>query len=500
MTPIRSVSTCRAAVRLVAAAIAAIGFPLESLAQGYGAPLTMQGLDRTTMHSSASRALGGTTLGLTADVSLMFANPSLLSQLQGIQAWVGSARYSSSAQQVQHYAPLKYYSNFSLLMEGLTGYIPDPDTSLPGINAGDTVQRPYDTLGPNWARSRSRTLPVQVMLGVPFAIGDIRLAVAAGVVEYADMNDYYQNNNVLTPSILSNRPLPTPRPPNDSIPTIVRWWQNIRSREGYLRGYGGAVAASLSDQFSFGVSGMLVRGTTDDFEQQLSRGRMTFFTNFFRLDSVYGKITHVGTSDFTGAELSLAATYRTRTLAVGFVAKPPATFTREFSLRQIVDTSGTAAANVITGKDKIRLPWRGTLGLAIIPEQHLMLGIEYEIRSFVSAVYTDATGLRSNPWRSATVFHFGAQYTPADWLTVRIGLRDQAEVFEPEGNPLVGEPVVSTVYAAGIGFRFSGLRLNVTYEFVKLKYEDVWGSAVSFNSDRRHTISADVAYELPSLW
>lgn len=471
----------------------------RALAQGYGAPLTVQGLDRTVQQSAASRALGGTMFGLTSDVGTMFSNPASLHTLKSIQVSLGGASYSSRSEQTQHYAPLKYYSNFSLLMEGLTVYIPNPDTSLPGVNAGDTVQRPYDTIRPDWSRSKDRTLPVHALLAVPFTAGEAAFAAGLGVVEYADLNNYYQNNNVLDPSILSNRPLPTPRPPNDSIPTLVRWWQNIRSREGSLRGYGAALSASLFDRFSLGVSGMIIKGTTDDFEQRVSRGRMTFYTNFFRLDSVYGRITRTGTSDFSGTEFTISGMYRTPNVTFGFSAKPPTTIARKYTTSVLVDTAG-AVASTISGEDKMRLPWRGTLGIAIKPGESLLLGLEYEIRSFASAVYTQANGVLSHPWLSASVFHLGVQYTPVEGLMLRAGLREQAEVFESEGSPIVGEPVSSSVYSAGVGVYLAGVRLNVTYEYQMLKYQDVWGSAVSFNSDKRHTLSADISYEIRSLW
>ena len=54
--------------------------------------------------------------------------------------------------QVQGYSPLKYYPNFSLLMEGLTGSIPNPGYSdslgIIGFDPSDTVQRPHDKIGP----------------------------------------------------------------------------------------------------------------------------------------------------------------------------------------------------------------------------------------------------------------------------------------------------------------------------------------------------------------
>lgn len=496
LTRIKRGSSC-----LLLAMLISFGMQPHALAQGYGMPLTMQGVDKNQLHSSASRAMGGTLFGLTGDAGLMFANPASLHDLQAIQLYLGGTHYASTVAQSQHYAPLKYYSNFSLLLEGLTASIPNPrpDTTRV-LNAGDTVQRPYDSIGPNWSRSKSKTLPIHALLAVPLSAGEMKFAAGLGVVEYADLNNFYQNNNVLTPAILSERPIPTPRPPNDSIPTLVRWWQRLHSREGSLRGYGAAVSASLFDHLSLGVSGMIIRGSADDLEQQISRGRMTFYTNFFRLDSLYGRITRTGTSDFRGSEFTISGMYRTGHVTFGFSAKPPTTITRTYATTLVVDTTGVASSSAASGEDKMRLPWRGTLGIAIKPGERLLLGLEYEFRSFASAVYTQANGTESTPWLSAAVYHFGVQYMPADWLMLRGGLREQSEVFESEGNPIVGEPVSWTVYSAGVGVQLAGIRVNLTYEYALMKYQDVWGSAVSFNSDKRHTLSADISYEIPSLW
>lgn len=485
---------------LVCAVVAAgLSAAHHARAQGFGAPLTVQGLDRTTMQSAASRALGGTLLGMRDDVGVLFSNPASLAWLSSGRISLGGAHSSSRARQEQHYAPLKYYSNFSLLMEGLTPLIPDPDTSLTGANAGDTVQRSYDAIGPNWSRSKNRTLPVQALFGMPFTLGEVQCGFGLGAVQYADLNGYFQNNNVLNPSILSERPIPTPRPPNDSIPTRVNWWQNVRSREGSLRGYGAAVSALILDRLALGVSGMSIAGTTDDSEQQVLRGRMTFYTNFFRLDSAYGRITRTGTSEFSGIEFTVSGMYATKHLTIGFALKPPMTITREFSTRVVTDTAGSAVARTLTGRDELRLPWRGMFGVAIQPADNLLLGIEYEIRSYAPAVYRAPDGAQANPWLSSAEVHVGLQYAPVEWLMLRGGLREQTEVFEPEGNPLAGEPVSSSVYSAGAGIRCAGIRLNIAYEYVSMKYQDVWGSAVSFNADMRHAFVADVTYEIPWL-
>lgn len=466
-------------------------------AQGYDDPLTIQGVDHTTIQSAASRAAGGITIGIQNDVNLMFTNPASLQSLKGIQFSIGAGQQFSSAKQAQQYSPLKYYSNFSLVMEGLTGYIPPPSDTLTARNAGDTLQRPFDTIAPNWSRSRNKTLPVQVLVAAPFSLGEMKFVAGVGAVQYADLNHFYQNNNVLSPAIGSDRPVPVALPPSDSTPVVTNWSSYIRSRDGLIRGYGAALSGSLSEKISLGISWMLLKGSTDDSEQRTARGKFVFYREWFRLDSVYSRSIRTGTSDFSGQEFTFSGIYRGRYVSLGFAVKPPMPIKRKFTTQiQRTDTTGSSLTTV-SGEDEVKLPWRGTFGLSIAALENLSIGLEYEIRSYASTVYTNAAGLESNPWLSSSVLHVGAEFRPESWLAVRVGVRGQSEVFEQTGNPVVGEPVSYSIYSAGCGFFFGGLRLNVTYEHASIKYQDMWQTNVNLNNETRNSVIADVSYEIP---
>ncbi len=438
--------------------------------------------------------MGGVALGLKQDIGLMFQNPAALQSIKEIQVSLGGLQLSKDAKQEQNYAPVRYYPNLSLLLEGLTARIPNPDTNLVGFTAQDTVQRPFDDIGPNWSRSKNRSAPLQALLAVPVSLGNVKIVAGAGAVEYADLNHYYQNNNVLSPTILSQRPLPTFRPTDDN-PIEVDWSQTVRSREGSMQGYGIALAGSVGS-LSIGLSGLVLDGSSDDFERRVARGRLTFFSNAFRADSVYGSITKTGTSDFNGREFTLSSILNGRYVSIGFSIKPPATITRKYAMQLETDTTGTPSLTTIQGEDELKLPWRGTIGLALAPRGNLTLGLEYEFRPYESARYVDADGAETSSWLSASLFRIGAEYMIASWLALRGGMRGAAEVFQPEGNPIDGEPVTYTIYSAGFGVFYSGLRLNVAYENALMKYQDIWASAISKNNERRHTIVAQLSYEI----
>lgn len=482
-------------------AILCIAGTSAAFGQGYDIPLTIQGIDHRMPVSAASAALGGTTLIGRNDGTLMFANPAVLESLEDPVLTMGGLQQYSTSDQIQQYAPLKYYSNFSLLMEGLTAEIPNPDTALyPGFNPGDTVQRPFDNIGPNWDHNGNHGLPPQLSAAAPFTFGGMRFAAGAGVTTWADLNHFYQNNNVLSPSILSERPLPINRPRNDSFPVAARWSQYTRSREGSIRGYGIALQGSLAANVSLGISGLVLNGTSDDAETRISRGSMIFYTNYFRLDSAYGRTAMTGTSDYSGLAWTIAAVCRSRQLRVGLTVSPPATVTRDYTMRTVADTGGTPVVTTSGGTDKLRLPWRGSAGLSIAVRNNLTIGLEYEFRPYNSAVYTAPGGQESSPWLSSSAFHAGAEFVPVEWLALRAGLSEQPEVFEPEGNPLEGDAARSTVYSAGAGVSGGGFRFNVAYEYYLLKYQDIWGSAISFNTASSYRVLADVSYEIRGLW
>lgn len=458
-------------------------------AQGYDTPLTLQGLDHTTFHSAASRGMGGLMLGVRNDVSTMFSNPASLRTLDGIQVSVGGVQEFSTTDQVQQYAPLKYYSNFSLLMEGLTGLIPNPSG---GGAPSDTVWRPYDNIGsPNWSRSEKKGRPIQIFVGTPSSLKDSWITFGFGRAEYARLNHYYLNNNVLSPAILSVRPSPFPIPTNVS-PAEARWYQYSRSREGSLWGTGVALAFSITNEVSLGISAVAIQGSTDDYEQHTGRGKFTFYANYFRLDSVYSHRIRTGTSEYDAGEFTLSGTYSGRYVTAGFSVKPPMTISRVYSGQVIVDTGGTPTRTEEIVKDGIRLPWRGTVGLSIAIREELRLGFEYEILPYASATYSGVVDSSFQPWLSASVVHVGLEYMPVPALALRAGMHGQSEVFEPDGNPIPGEPVTYSIYSAGCGLKLGPARLNVAYEYGKMKYQDIWGGAVSLNNTRRHTIVADL--------
>lgn len=471
-----------------------------TFAQGYGSPLTMQGLNHISLHSIASRAAGGISFGLKNNASTMFANPASLQNLEGIQFSLGGMQQLLTRDQQQQWFPLRYLPTFSLMMEGLLDSIPAPDLSEPpegGLAPEDSIFRAFDKIKPNWSQSKNKNIPLQIFAAAPLKVEEVKMVVGIGVVEYANLDYYFQNNNVLSPSIGTQRPYGVPLPIiGQEVP--VMWSSYKQARDGSLMGYGGAISVNVLKELSIGMSGLLIDGSTDDAEFTSARGRLRFGNNnnvyYYKVDSLYSHVSHTGTSNFSGMEYALSSLYTGRYISLSVGIKLPTVITREFKYTVETDTTGTPVTSAKNGKDQITLPWRGSAGISLSVRSNVVIGIEYELLPFADAEYKKTGTAALKPWLSSTVLRFGMEYVPADRLALRAGYAQQAEVFAQEGTALVGEPVSYSTYSIGGGLMFANIQLNVAYEYSQIKYQDMWQTNINLNNEKRSNIIAGISY------
>ncbi|MGB2867398.1 MAG: hypothetical protein WBD36_03015 [Bacteroidota bacterium] len=489
----------------------------QAAGQGYGTPLIFQGLNHTAIHSTAARGSAGISYGFTNDVSLLFTDPASLTSIQNIQLSIGGLQQSRYTKQDQHYGGLQGFSAFTPLVESTTDLLADTILTYNNGQLGtlvdqtDSVQRPFDTISPNWSRSKAKAMPVQAMVAIPLSLGDVKIVAGVGAVEYANLNWYYGNNNCFSPSVLSvlNGTISTQG--LNTNPYIAQWYQSYQKRDGSIYGYGGAVSLALSDKLSFGLSGMLLKGSTDDLEARVGRGRFVFFANSLRIDRPgVTNYTRTGTSDFSGSEFTLGLRFTGKYLTGGFSLTPPATITRKFNATISTDSVAAthyalsrydsivvSSTSTASGEDKIALPWRGTIGFALTIKENLTLGMEYEVRSYASAEYTDVNGTVSTPWLSSSMFHLGGEYRAASWLSLRAGVTNYMEVYEPLSNAIRGDPVSYPVYSLGCGLSLMGARIDLAYEYSDMKFVDTWSNAASITREITNNLVISIAYEIP---
>ena len=478
------------------------GRPQVAHAQGYGSLLTMQGINHRAALSAASRGAGGLSIGLPGEPSLMFSNPTSLQDIEGFQFSVGAVNTQRSLEQTQQWLPLRNFPTFSLMMEGLIDQINDPDLTEPpadGFGPEDSIPRPYDLIKPDWSLTQPARQAYQGFAAAPIEIGDMKVVGGIGAVQYANLDYYYQNNNVLSPSIGTQRPVGVPLPAIGQE-ILVDWTQYLQERRGSIMGYGAAISVGLSDELSVGAGGLILDGQSDDYEMTVGRGRIRFGNDnnvfYHRLDSVYARTRATGSSDYSGSEFSLSGMYRGKSLTLSLVVKLPSRISRSFSRLEERDTAGIPASSGDEGSDEMRLPWSGSVGIAFAVRENLTFGFEYELRPYSTAEYTSPSGETSRPWLSSSAFRVGADFSPVEWLALRVGYRDEGEIFEEAGNALLGDPVRYSVYSVGLGFTIGTVRLNAAYEYAAMKYQDLWQTNINLNSMRQSTLTADISYVL----
>jgi hypothetical protein len=490
------------------------------VAQDYNLPLSMEGLNHTANTSVLSKSLGGVTIPLRKDVSLMFANPASLGTLDALTVSVGATQMNTSANQTQQWQPSTYFGNYSLLMDGSANNIFHTDTSTsnryqtPGATTyypGDTLWKAYDNIGPNWSRdkSASKFIP-NIFVAMPVTIMDINVAVGIGYSEYANLDYYYQNNN-------SENPNPNELMIGQGIvkgdsTRRIDWWQSIRSREGSLNSIGGAISVNITPNLTAGVSVKYVSGSTNDLEQTLGRGVIWFFWSgaanknapyqSLRLDSVSYMSSLSGTSNYKGYEAAISATYRGKDVTVGVTITLPSEIDRTFDgtatsyTNKTKDFAAVPLSSVsVSTFQEMDLPIKGNIGIGFQLRPNVYVAGEYEYDPYGDAKLITNHSVTTKPWLNSSSFHFGLKWEPVENYSLRFGYRRQSEVFQAQYSAIKDQPVSYTAYSAGIGIQLiKGLQLSAGYEFYQRKYEDTWIGNSNINFYESGSISAGLQY------
>ncbi|HTY37431.1 MAG TPA: hypothetical protein VMH23_09985 [Bacteroidota bacterium] len=490
------------------------------VAQDYNLPLSMEGLNHTTNTSVLSKSLGGVTIPLRRDVSLMFANPASLGTLDALTISVGAAQTSTSAHQTQQWQPSTYFGNYSLLMDGSANNIVHTDTStankykLPGNTTyypGDTLWKAYDNIGPNWShdRSASKFIP-NIFAAMPVKVMDINATVGLGYSEYANMDYFYQNNN-------SENPNPNELMIGQGIvkgdsTRRIDWFQSIRRREGSISSLGGAVAINITPSLTAAVSVKYISGSTDDFEQTLGRGVIWFFWSgaanknapyqSLRLDSVSYMSALSGTSDYKGYETAISATYRGKDVTLGVTITLPTEIDRTFNgtstsyTNKTMDFAAVPLSTVsVNTFQEMDLPIKGNIGIGLQLRSNVYAAAEYEYDPYGNAKLITNHTTTTKPWLDGSSFHFGLKWEPVADYSLRFGYRRQTEVFQAQYSPFPGQPVSYVAYSAGLGIQLlKGLAINAAYEFYQRKYEDTWVGNSNINFYQSGSMSVGLQY------
>lgn len=447
-------------------------------AQGVYTPLNLQGMDRFGTIGARAAAMGGASVAAGNDVTGFFTNPASLLNVDNLSVKAGGAYSINQYDQVQDWTPNKLYAELSLIFRN-----------------DDTYKtKPFDNIKPGWNTKLSKGTPSVFAAAMPVKLGNIEITFGLGYAQYLNLNHYYQNNNSLDPNIGQMRPAPIPRLlPGDSLK--VKWYQNYNKREGAIYGITPALNINIFSNFSAAVSAAILNGSTDDYEFRMDRGLFTLrYNNQIVLEQANYIQTKSGTSDYKGTMLNIGLLYNDERFSAGVSIKPPFTIKRSWSRTSGVSNANGTTSVMESGNDEIKYPALYTLGFAIYPTKNMTIGIDYEIRKMEKTEFTNLTDSLYNPWLSGNILKAGVEYSVNKYLKLRGGYREEAQIFEPEGTALLGEPVTGSVYSVGFGLNIQKILFDFSYQYTTVRYEDTWLSNNNTNKIERHSFMFEVGY------
>jgi long-subunit fatty acid transport protein len=487
------------------------GFSSIASAQPAAGPLDIQGLDRFVITGVRARAMGGVSIANVSDATALFVNPAALSQLTAMEIRAGGMYDNNSRQQSQNWIPTKDLPTLSVLFEGLTGGIKTPDSAgRPVTNPWLNVQRQYDNIGPNWSTTSSGTRPLTFAVAMPLTVRGTKVTPAIGVSQVIDLDNYYQNNNSMTPYLGQERPFSQW---SNSVDTIdINWYQYTRSRTGSVYGITPGVSITFLSGLTIGGSVAFLSGSSDDLEQRAERGHLFVAVSNgkaknFMLDTAYYYQTKSGTSSYSGTLLTLGLLYQQPIYSIGITVKPPTTLSRtwDWNVTRIDTTKKPFPVRIDSlrsrsyhesGKDDVKFPLAFSLGFALTPNDRWTFAFDYEIRNLANTEWTSGpNSAATHPWVNNTAnWRLGAEYRVSDMFAMRGGYHEDIQSFAPDGAAIVDKPASGEVYSLGAGLKFGTIIVDLAYEYSILKYQDIYQSNINFNTRERHQFMMEIAY------
>jgi len=455
-----------------------------ALAQGLTQPLNIQGLERPFFLSSRSRGMGGTATSSAGDASAIFSNPAGLSAVQSLEFRAGASFTNTTLEQKGEWIPDRRYAGLSIMFEN----------DFTGIK-DSALQKPFDDILPGWEQTSSSSKPTMIAGAMPLEIGGMHAALALGLFQAADLDYYYQNNNVLDPNIGAFRPEPILAPQlGDTIG--VQWFQSVSERSGTLYGITPGLSLEVSPGISLGVAATITTGQSEDVEARIDRGYLRIATsssgsgNVFFVDPILNRISAVTTSEYSGVSFNLGALWRQEYFSIGLSVRPPFTTTRDWNRTVLADTTGRSTTLNESGSDELRYPIQYSVGMTIHATEAWDISIDYRAESNSSVTYATSDS-SFHPWVGGPAFRFGAEYRVSNWLSLRGGYREEVQTFSSEGSGLLTEPVRGSTLSFGAGLTPGTFGIELAYEIGTLSYQDMWISNVNTNTRTTHRLTCE---------
>jgi len=482
------------------------------VAQPSARPLDIQGLDQFSTTGVRSRGMGGTGIASANDASALFLNPATLAP-SVFEIRAGDVLGATMSQQTQEWVPMRPIPGLSVLFEGLTGTVKTPDSlGKPGLplSAWSSLQKQYDNIQPNWEKNSLGSHLFSLVAAMPLALAGMNISAGIGVSQVISLDQYYQNNNSMSPYLGQERPDPfliTNR--NDTL--HVKWYQYVRKREGSVYGITPGLSVPLLPGLRIGGSATLLTGSSDDNENRLERGHINIAisngtgTNFM-VDTVYYNQSKVGTSKYSGTLLTFGLHFQQERYSIGLTIRAPMQITRTWD-RDVTSIDTTKKPFPVridnltkrsfheSGKDYVNFPLAYSLGMLLRPTDKWTIAFDYELKRLADAeLTTSSNSTVSHPWvNTKGAVRIGAEYR-GDLLALRGGYREDVQAFSPDGSAIINEPARGGIYSLGAGIDLGDIVLDLACEFSILKYQDIYQSNANYNTREQHQVMMEIAY------
>ncbi|MBD3290594.1 hypothetical protein GF337_17445 [candidate division KSB1 bacterium] len=463
-------------------------------AQHRGDNLAFQGLSIPAGNGVKAQAMGGAYTSASGDINALFHNPAGLSGIDGLEFSIEFNSNDKAWQENQVYRPARQFVNVGFILDGL--YVPDPkyngwydyeafleDTTI-AVTEPALGKDFYDEDVADWQRSKNDFGLNHVALAVPFKLANRSFVVSAAYNKKYQVRDYDRNHTHLVPHPgftyyegLFERVVD----PADS--TRMYWSDYERERTGKLWDMTFGFAMQLSKNIKLGLAMSRLSGETEE-AQGLSR--VAYFdlvsANIFRFSYDTLDTRTTGTSEFSAMKFKIGTIFEFERINIGLNLSPGYTLKRDWN-NTTTTNSPTMQSETITesGQDELKVPFSYALGLSIHPVEPFTIAFDMRNTNYSKAEFNFAQGDSTHRgWVDQTIYSFGLEYSPWEWLSVLGGYRYLPEVYVPDGAAIKDRGPAADSFSFGVSLKLFYGRLDAAYEIRRLKYYDSYLSNTNY--------------------
>ncbi len=480
---------------------------ISMLAQHRGDNLSFQGLTYKDNFSTKAAAMGGAMTAVAGDLSSLFYNMAGLARLNGLQVSVNVNQYDREWRENQTWKVDRQFTTLPFYLEGL--YIPKrenhgkwdydlyKDTANYRLNAPKLGLDPYDRNAAQWTKDNNKFGFRNIAIAYPFTLMERKFVVAASYLTNS-ITDFDRNETFLSPMITSYDYENNFKRLVNGVDTLnVEWTRFIRERNGLMNNIIVGLSNEVIENIMVGVGVKIQNGESDDYLSQVRYGDIHLIDaqkfKFYFID--YSKIIS-GTSKYSSTSFNISTLIELSKIKMGLKIDLPYTLTREWNYTTV--QKGLVNSTVATsGKDEVKMPAIINVGLSFQPVESFLISFNYESSPFSKAEFNFATrDTTFRQWKDQNTIAFGLEYKMHEHVSLLAGYRSVPEVYVPDGAAIKDKGPASTSYNFGVSISTFLGRVDVAYEYRRLKYYDSYFSNTNYAFESNSSIMVGFTYSL----